>query len=77
MADLNESRREIAPGVDLVVRGENVGPTDAVLAEVVCEMTAEAGGERCFDMKDPATVEEVACRLRAKGVDPETGQWLS
>ena len=76
MPGLKESRKELSPGVDLVVRGENVEPTDAVLAEVVMEMAAEAGGTMTFRMDDPATMDEMARRLRAKGVDPETGQWL-
>lgn len=76
MAGVKESRREIAPGMDLVVRGEGVESTDAVLAEVLCELAAEAGGELRVNMDDPSLVEEIARRLRAKGVDPETGRWL-
>jgi hypothetical protein len=76
MTGFKESRRETAHGFKIVVRGENVQPTDAVLAEVVMEMTAEVGGTKIFNMDDPATMEEMARRLRAKGVDPETGQWL-
>lgn len=76
MAGIKESRREIAPGVDLVVRGEDVEPTDAVLAQVLCEMAAEAGGSRSFNLDDPATLEELTFRMRAKGVDLETGAWI-
>lgn len=72
---LRESRRKIAPGTYLVVRGEDVEPTDAVLAEVLCEMAAEAGG-RLYFREEQEFMEEVARRLRAKGVDPESGQWL-
>jgi len=77
MAGIKEARREIAPGFDLVVRGEDIEAAHAVLAEVLFEMTAEAGGEMRFNMRDLSTVEEMARRLRAKGVDPETGQWIS
>lgn len=77
MDKLNEARREIAPGVDLVVRGRGIEEAHAVLAEVLHEMVIEADGERSFNMGDPVTVEEMARRLRAKGIDPETGQWLS
>lgn len=77
MDRLNEVRREVAPGVDLVVRGRGIEEAHAVLAEVLHEMAIEAGGERSFNMEDPATVDEMARRLRAKGIDPETGQWLN
>lgn len=73
---MKESRRTIAPGVELVVKGENVEPTDAVLAEVLCEMAAESGGTLTFDEKDPAVMDEIARRLQAKGVDYRTGAWL-
>lgn len=76
MNSFRESRRETAHGIEIVVRGENVQPTDAVLAEVVIEMAAAAGGTKVFRMDDPETVEEMARRLRAKGVSPETMQWL-
>lgn len=76
MNRITESRRKSAHGFDIVVRGENVKPTDAVLAEVVMEMAAEVGGTRTFRMDDPATMDELARRLRAKGVDPHSMQWL-
>ncbi len=74
---IKESRREIAPGIELVVRGDGVEPTDAVLAHVLCEMAAEAGGRMEFSMDDPSTVEEIERRLRVTGVNPENGQWLN
>ena len=76
MAGIKESRREIAPGIEPLVRGEDLEPTDAVMAQVLCEMAAEAGGSRSFNLDDPATIAELFFRMRAKGVDLETGQWL-
>lgn len=73
---MKESRKTIAPGMELVVRGEDVEPTDAVLAEVLCEMAAEAGGALQFDPDDPQVMDEIARRLQAKGVDYRTGAWL-
>ena len=73
---ISESRREIMPGVEIVVRGEDVESTDAVLAEVILELAAEAGGEVTINVDDPETMETLARRLREKGVDPISGQWL-
>lgn len=73
---INESRREIAPGIELVVTGEGVKSTDAVLAEVILELAAEAGGKVTIDMDDHETMETLARRLREKGVDPISGQWF-
>ena len=76
MAGIKESRREIAPGIEPLVRGEDLEPTDAVMAQVLCEMAAEAGGSRSFYLDDPATMEALFFRMRGKGVDLETGEWL-
>lgn len=73
---INESRRTIADGVDLVVTGPDVEPTDAVMAEVIIEMAAEAGGKIRIDLNDHAALDEISRRLRAKGVDPTSGAWL-
>lgn len=72
---IKEARRVGARGIEIVVRGENVEPIDAVLAEVLLEMAAEAGGILTFG-EDDATMDEMARRLRVKGVDPGSMQWL-
>jgi hypothetical protein len=73
---VSEVRREIMPGVDLVVKGKGVQQATAVLAEVLVELASEAGGELRFSMNEPATVERFAQRLRQKGIDPSTGEWI-
>ena len=73
---MKEERRTIRPGVDIVLRGEDVQPTDAVLAEVIIELAAEAGGKLEICLEDDALMEKFAQRLRQKGVDMETGEWL-
>lgn len=67
---VNESRRKLANGATLTVSGEGVQPTDAVLAEVLCEMAAAGGAQLEF------SEDEIAQRLLAKGVDPKTMEWL-
>lgn len=73
---MKEERRTIGPGVDLVLTGEDVQPMDAVLAEVIIELAAEAGGKLEIRMDDAAMMAEVTQRMRQKGVDMETGEWL-
>lgn len=73
---MKEARRKIAADLELIVRGEDVKQADAVLAEVLLQMAAEAGGSLSFNPADLEFMEEVARRLRTKGVDPDTGQWL-
>lgn len=71
---MKEERRTIGPGVDLVLTGEDVQPMDAVLAEVVIELAAEAGGKLQIRMDDAAMMEKVAQRMRQKGFDLKTGE---
>lgn len=47
---------------------------DAVLAEVVIELAAEAGGKLQIRMDDAAMMEKVAQRMRQKGFDLKTGE---
>ena len=43
---IKEARRVGARGIEIVVRGENVEPIDAVLAEVLLGVVAENGKNR-------------------------------
>ena len=77
MADeINTVRREIAPGVDISITGEGVQQGDVVLAHVLIELAFEAGGQLKVNMSDPVMVEKIFQRLRLKGINPETGEWL-
>jgi hypothetical protein len=73
---LNESKCDITPEIEIVVRGEDVQPTDAILVQVICEIAAENGGKINFYLDNREMIERIAEKLRHKGVDPHTMNWM-
>lgn len=73
---LNESKCDITPEIEIVVRGEDVQPTDAILVQVICEIAAENGGKINFYLDNREMMERIAEKLRHKGVDPNTMNWM-
>ena len=68
-------RRELAPGVDLVVDGEGVTEKDALIAEIIVRIAAERGISELRITQD--VMDEVIRRARQRGLDAITGEWLS
>jgi hypothetical protein len=62
---------------DTIPKSKEAHDSDAVLVEVLCEMVEEAGGPLRFGLSDPVTLDEIVRRLRAKGINPSTGDWIN
>jgi hypothetical protein len=69
---MKEITREIAPGVEITLTGEDVQPDDAILAQVLLELAAEAGGKLRFDMSDHQVLEKILQRAEEKGLNLRT-----
>jgi hypothetical protein len=71
---MKEVHREILPGVSITLTGEDIQEQDAVLAEVLIELAAEAGGTLRVSMDDYAMLDKILQRLQQKGIDFSQGQ---
>jgi hypothetical protein len=67
------AQRELPGG--LTLSSPELSEADLALAEVLMDLVRE--GRAAPDGQVRVSYEELAQRLRAKGIDPDTGAWLS